>query len=178
LSGHQVLLVFPAPFSGDQSAVAWQAVNGMHYSMVGEAGPGGVLARAKKKVRHGQSVIANGSSAIWPDLEALKTTDSVAAVRQALDTWGVTTVVVPDQRDLPKYDQTLSVTFAAALITAATGKAPIHQADAWVWTGVDKAPPPVLLTTTSFTQCTSGVASRGVSVIEDVAQCMLQAPVR
>ena len=178
LSGHQVLLVFPAPFSGDQSAVAWQAVNGINYAMVGESGPGGVVSRAKKKAREGQSVIAHASSAIFPDLDLLKTTDSVAAVRQALEAWGVTTVVVPEQGGLPRYDQTLSVPFAAALITAATGKPPIHQADAWVWTDVDKSPPPILLTTTSFFQCTSGVASGGVTAVEEVTQCMLQAPVR
>ena len=178
LSGHQVLLVFPAPFSGDQSAVAWQAVNGINYAMVGESGPGGVVSRAKKKAREGQSVIAHASSAIFPDLDLLKTTDSVAAVRQALEAWGVTVVVVPEQGGLPRYDQTLSVPFAAALITAATGKPPIHRADAWVWTDVDKSPPPILLNTTSFFQCTSGVASGGVTAVEEVTQCMLQAPVR
>jgi len=178
LDSRQVLLVFPAPFSGDQSAVAWQAVNGMNYAMVGEAGPGGLVTRAKMKVQEGQAVIAHASSAIFPDLAFLKTTDSVAAVRRALDGWGVTTVVVPGQGGLPRYDQTLSVPFAAALITAATGKAPIHQAGAWVWTDVDKAPPPVLLTTASFFQCTSGVASGQVSAIEEVTQCMLRAPSR
>ena len=36
----------PAPFSGIQSAMAWQAVNGMHYSQAGGGGPQGVERRA------------------------------------------------------------------------------------------------------------------------------------
>jgi hypothetical protein len=42
----RVLLSYPAPFSGLQNAMAWQAVNGMHYSQAGGGGPQGVSARA------------------------------------------------------------------------------------------------------------------------------------
>ena len=38
----RVLLSFPAPFSGVQSALAWQAVNSMRYSQAGGGGPQGV----------------------------------------------------------------------------------------------------------------------------------------
>ena len=38
----RVLLSYPAPFSGLQSAMAWQAVNRMHYSQAGGGGPQGV----------------------------------------------------------------------------------------------------------------------------------------
>ncbi len=38
----RVLLSYPAPFSGIQSAMAWQAVNRMHYSQAGGGGPQGV----------------------------------------------------------------------------------------------------------------------------------------
>ena len=37
----RVLLSYPAPFSGIQSAMAWQAVNRMHYSQAGGGGPAG-----------------------------------------------------------------------------------------------------------------------------------------
>ena len=37
----RVLLSYPAPFSGLQSAMAWQAVNRMHYSQAVAAGPRG-----------------------------------------------------------------------------------------------------------------------------------------
>ena len=46
LPSGQVLLSFPAPFSGIQSAMAWQAVNRMHYSQAGGGGPQGVASRA------------------------------------------------------------------------------------------------------------------------------------
>ena len=42
----RVLLSYPAPFSGIQSAMAWQAVNRMHYSQAGGGGPQGVASRA------------------------------------------------------------------------------------------------------------------------------------
>ena len=38
----RVLLSYPAPFSGLQSAMTWQAVNRMHYSQAGGGGPQGV----------------------------------------------------------------------------------------------------------------------------------------
>ena len=38
----RVLLSYPAPFSGIQSAMSWQAVNRMHYSQAGGGGPQGV----------------------------------------------------------------------------------------------------------------------------------------
>ena len=42
----RVLLSYPAPFSGNQSAMAWQAVNRMQYSQAGGGGPQGVQRRA------------------------------------------------------------------------------------------------------------------------------------
>ena len=42
----RVLLTYPAPFSGIQSAMAWQAVLGMPFSLAGGGGPQGVERRA------------------------------------------------------------------------------------------------------------------------------------
>ena len=55
------------------------------------------------------------------------------AVRRALLRWGVTRVVVPDPAGLPPYEQGLHITYAIALLTAATGRQPTFEADAWVW---------------------------------------------
>jgi hypothetical protein len=82
-------------------------------------------------------------------------------------------VVVPDQADLPPYDHVTSVPFAVALITAATGQRPIHQADAWVWTGVDRTHPASLPTGSRLQECTNGVAVRGVAAVDAVAVCVL-----
>ena len=60
LKGRQVLLVFPVPYELLQSAMTWQAVNGMNYSMVGGGGPGGIPPRAGKE-RVGQTYIGRFS---------------------------------------------------------------------------------------------------------------------
>jgi hypothetical protein len=91
-----------------------------------------------------------------------------------LDNWGVTMIVIPDQTDLPLYDQTPSVVTATALITAATGERPIHQADAWVWNAVRSAPQPVRVTGAQLQGCTAGLASRGVLAVDTSTACVLR----
>jgi hypothetical protein len=176
LAGHQVLLIFPAPFTAYDNPMTWQAVNRMHYSMVEEGGPAGSLSRAGKETQ-GATVIANASSSILPgsSLRSSTSASDLASVRRALSEWGVTMVVIPDQPDLPTYDQTPSVTYAAALITAATGELPIYQADAWVWSGVDEVTPSGLPTSARFSTCTQGVASRGMSAVDAATRCVLGA---
>jgi hypothetical protein len=169
LSDHQVVLVLPA-FAEYDTAAAWQAVDGMHYTMVGEGPPAGLVERAGKE-RAGAAVIAAVStSANGPRSPKL---GDVEAVRMALDDWGVTTVVIPDQPGLPAYDQIPSVTYAAALITAATGELPIHQARAWVWTGVAQAVTRPPRATTSVAECVQGAAARGPLAVGHVTSCVL-----
>ena len=169
LTGHQVVLVLPA-YAEYDTATTWQAVDGMHYTMVGEGPPAGLDERAGKE-RAGATVIAavstssNGQGSAKPG--------DIRAVRMALDDWGVTTVVIPDQPALPAYDQIPSVTYAAAVITAATGELPIHQAGAWVWTGVDEAVTGPPLTSSSVAECAKGVATRGVLAVEHATSCVL-----
>ena len=85
-------------------------------------------------------------------------------------------VVIPDQPDLPTYDQISSVTSAAALITAATGQPPVHQSDAWVWTGVGHAHALCRSSRPRLTRCTTGVASRGVAAVRQATACVLATP--
>ena len=56
LAGKQVLLVLPAPFAVSQSAMTWQAVNRMHYSMAGTGRP----------ERHHPAGRAGGSRPVGP----------------------------------------------------------------------------------------------------------------
>jgi hypothetical protein len=172
LSGRQVLLVLPAPFAVVQSAMTWQAVDEMHFSMVGQGGPGGVLERAGNE-RAGQAVITSASFFFSPS-QTITSHDAVAD-RKALEGWGVTMVVIPDQTELPAYERIRSVTHAAALMTAATGELPIHQADAWVWTGIDRAHPSAPPTTGSLSECTAGLTYRGVPAVEKATACVLAA---
>jgi hypothetical protein len=151
--------------------MTWQAVNTMHYAMVGGAGPSAVLTRAGSE-RKGQAVIARVSYDFgFPQKIS---TDDIVAVGDALHGWGVTMVVLPDQADLPASDQPESVRLAAALITAATGRAPRFQADAWVWSGADdprSATPPA---TARFSACTAGAATRGEPAVQATTRCLLR----
>lgn len=170
LNQRQVLLVLPTPSSGIKSADAWQAVDGMPYSAVGGPGPGAVLARAGKQ-RRAQVIIAQASVSAHA-FETVTTSD-VDAVQKALRHWGTTMVVIPDQPDLPAYDQLTSVTNAAALITAATRQRPIHQANAWVWTAVNHAAPAAIPTGSRFSHCTAGLPTRGIAAVDAATKCVL-----
>jgi hypothetical protein len=88
---------------------------------------------------------------------------NIRAIRQALDGWGVTTVVVPDQPALPSYEHGRSVSYAVGLFTAALGTAPSRQSDAWVWSNADRAGPPVPLSSGVFTACTGGTGGAAVA---------------
>ncbi len=177
LPPHQVLLIFPTPFTAYDNPMTWQAVNRMHYSMAEQGGPAGSLSRAGKETA-GAVALANASTSFLqgPSLRSATSAGDLESVRKALSDWGVTMVVLPDQPDLPTYDQIPSVTYAAALITAATGKLPIHLADAWVWSGVGGTSPTAVPTSVRFSMCTQGAASRGVSGVEAATRCVLEAP--
>jgi hypothetical protein len=174
LPGHQVLLTFTQPSIWENNPMAWQAVDRMRYSTVNESGPAGLLERAGAE-RKGATVIAAASSSLddGSSSQVLLSTNDIVAVRDALHEWGVTTVVIPDQPGLASYDQISSVTLVAALMTAAIGQRPIHQADAWVWTGVDRTRPLTVPTGARLQECTNGAAVRGVTAVDAVTACVL-----
>jgi hypothetical protein len=169
LPGHQVILAFPVPFDLLQSAMTWQAVDTMSYAMVGGGGPGSIAQRAGKE-RAGQNYIATLSA--FGSSQPI-TPKEVRAVRQALNGWGVTMVVIPDPAPLPRYEQLGAVRETAVLMTAATGSAPIRQAGAWVWSGVDRAGAPVLLSAARSTTCGAGPAVGSVTSIYRSTACVL-----
>ncbi len=173
LPAHQVLLILPAPFTSFDNSMTWQAVDHMSFSMVGEGGPGGILVQAGKELR-GATVLAAASTPTGA--AGALTAQKVAEVHQAIRDWGVTMVVIPDQPDLPTYDQISSVTSAAALITAATGRPPVHQSDAWVWPAVKGTFPAESADTATLGRCTTGVSSRGVPAVRRATACVLATP--
>ena len=147
----QVLFVFQV-----EPALMWQAVDYMHFSIAEGGGPGAIFAQEPKE--------APGLDAIGDALFAYGiahpiTPSDVLAVQQVLGDWKVTMVVIPDEPRLPVYDQIPSVTVAAALVTAVTGRLPVHQSGAWVWTGVNRSSSPVLISTERFSQCTLGLTT-------------------
>ena len=171
LNQHQVVLAFPVPFDLFQSSMTWQAVDSMSFSQVGGGGPGSLLARAGSEAS-GQNVIGVLSTSGTSDIS----TDDILAVREALQGWGVTTVVIPDGTRLPRYEQPPGTRTTAVLMAAAIGRAPIRQADAYVWTGVDQAGPPVLAAHPGL--CVAGLPKNGtVASIDRSVACVLAAPV-
>jgi hypothetical protein len=170
LGPDQVVLAFPVPFALFQSAMTWQAVDGMSFAMVGGGGPDALPARAGREAA-GQTDIGNLS--ISSAASQTITPKEVVAVRQALDGWGVTMVVVPDPTHLPTYEQLHLVRDATVLMTAATGQPPVRQADAWVWTGVDRAGPPILASGEHLTACGAGPPDGTVASIDRSTACVL-----
>jgi len=135
----RVLLSYPAPFSGIQVAMGWQAVDAMSYSQAGGGGPQGVLARAGS-ASAGFSVLrtlAFGIGVAPPS----GTPAQLAAVRHAITVWGVNTVVVAPEPGAPFYLRGHDPTYAAALMTAVLGRLPRIEAGAWVWYHVTGAAP-------------------------------------
>ena len=172
LSQKQVVLAFPVPFLLIQSAMTWQAVDGMAFAMVGGGGPDALPERAGPETL-GQSYIGGLSISGGPQTI---TPEEVTAVRQALEGWGVTTVVVPDLSRLPSYDRVHLVRTIAVVMTAATGELPIRQADAWVWTDVGHAPAPVLSSSAALGACSAGSPDGTVTSIERSTACALAGP--
>jgi hypothetical protein len=170
LPPNQVLLVFPFAFR--QSNMTWQAVDRMRYAMVGGGGPNSLLSRAGKEQAGDRFLaylsFAGGSQEI--------VAGEVAAVRSALDGWGVTGIVLPDPKGLAEYDRTAAVRSIVVLTTAATGRAPDYRAHAWVWSGVDRAGPAVNPTARQLASCAEGTADGSVASIQASAACILAQP--
>ena len=134
LPSGRVLLSYPAPFSGIQSAMSWQAVNRMHYSQAGGGGPQGQAFRAGSAAP-GFTVLSRlGFDVSVP--QPVGTPAQYAAVRHALDVWQVDTVVIATNLGAPALQQGHDPTYAAAFMTAALGVMPTLQAGAWVWDDV------------------------------------------
>jgi hypothetical protein len=170
LPAGQVVLSYPAPFSGLQSSLAWQAVNHMSYAQAGGGGPEGIASRAGK-AEAGFDVLFGASLPLGP--APGPSAPNLSAIRQALAIWQVTMVVVPDQPALPSYDQGRSSAYAVGLMTAALGRAPHFDHSAWVWSSVNTVvAPPTAVTQTRFDACTTDPAV--VSASHDaVAACVL-----
>jgi hypothetical protein len=166
----QVVLAVPAPFSLIQSAMTWQAVDGLDFAMVGGSGPEGIPARAGPE-RAGMEVVSAASiSFVGPPGP---TASNIRALRRALAGWGVTLVVMPDPGNLPRYDRGTSPSSALGLFTVALGRPPHFVDDAWVWSGVGTPGPVLSVAGPAFDRCTGPALGRGDP--EAVPDCVLAA---
>ena len=171
LHDHQVVLSFPVPSAFMQSAMTWQAVNRMHYSMAGGGGPNGLISRAGSEAA-GQTILGKLSIAD-PSPAAVRVTSAQAsAVRRALGGWGVTTVVLPDTAHLPTYVHVNQIRSIVVLLTAATGRPPVRQADAWVWSGFAGSHRVAIPGTAELTRCGAGPAVGPLASIAQAAECV------
>jgi hypothetical protein len=191
LPGHAVVLALPAPFTtttpgvkwetpdGEhhllasgwkQAALTWHALSGQRYSLVGSGGLG-VGAKHDAGEDQGQNIITRVTFAYGSSPTV--TSSDIIAVHRALSDWGVTTVVLPDQPELPSYDQVASVTAMAALLSAATGAKPAHVADAWVWRQVNHDNPQAYLDAAQYQRCTSGLTTSGAVAVHRTTACVL-----
>ncbi len=149
----QVVLAYPVPFAGLQSSEAWQAVTTMRWAQAGGGGPQGQPSRAGA-ARAGFEVLSAASLPLGP--APYPTASAAAAVRRSLSLWRVTTMVVPDQPDLPAYEQGRAASYAVGFLTAVLGAAPVYEDRAWVWDAVAAAPAPVPASGAAFDHCTTG----------------------
>ncbi len=174
LPAGRVLLSYPAPFSGLQNAMAWQAVNRMHYSQAGGGGPQGVPARAGS-AKAGYEVLSLLDFGVGHP-EPAGTPAQYAAVRHALSVWQVNTVVIATDPAAPRVEQGHDPVYAAAFMTAALGRQPTLEAGAWVWNNVRlRRSGPLVLKAGTLATCTAaaeptpGVFHASMRVAECVA---------
>ena len=167
----QVVLTYPAAFGGIQSPMAWQAVVRMPFSLVGGGGPGSVPQRAGAE-RPGFIVLSNAT--VFLDQATAYQPSSVAQVRRALQGWGTTLVVIPDQPELPAYDKGFNTAYAVALITAALGAPPGYVARAWTWSVPAHPPPSLTVDPAAFRSCVGNV-NFPVGDRRSVPNCMVAA---
>jgi hypothetical protein len=170
LSGGQVVLAYPAPFTLVQSAMAWQAVDSLRFALVGGSGPEGLPARAGSEKAGFEVVSAMSFSLDGPPAPSAA---NIEAVREALAGWGVTIVVVPDPSGLPRYDQGTNPASALGMFTVVIGRQPQFYDDAWVWTSVQSPGPRLVTTTEAFARCT-GVPLLGASSGRAVTSCVFK----
>ena len=172
----KVLLSYPAPFSGVQSAMAWQAVNRMTYSQAGGGGPLGVVSRVGSAAPGFRVLTMLGLGAGEEDPAG--TPAQYAAVRHALAVWQVTTVVVATLPGAPVRERGRDPAYAAAFMTAALGRVPTVQAGAWVWDDLRReTKPPLHVRPGALETCANRAAGRPNDVVAtgSVTTCVASA---
>jgi hypothetical protein len=164
----QVVLTVPAPFTLIQAAMAWQAIDSLHFALVGGGGPGGLPVRAGKE-RAGLVVVSAASFSLTGPPKP--TAANVTVLRRALAGWGVTQVVIPDPATLPRYDRGTSTASALGLFTLAVGRPPQYVDGSWVWSAVRTPAPVRSISTTAFASCTT--AAVGSNGHDAVGACVM-----
>jgi len=126
-------VVLGLPWGLSQTSV-WQAVGGMRFVMAGGdafvPGPNGHVEDRPPRGSAEAALTDLSTFAVKPE----PTAAVARVIRRSLARWGVTDVVVTPSVIDAAYD--------VGFLSAVLGMLPKVQAGAWVWTGVDHAPPP------------------------------------
>jgi hypothetical protein len=164
----QVLLTYPFATADSQSAIPWQAIDGMGYQMAGGGGPAGTVVHAGSH-KLGFAVLRAASVPLLaaPTMSAT----NLSSVRSAMSAWRVTMVVVPDSGALPIYDRARGTTYGVAFFSAVLGSAPSHQDGAWVWSVNASSHPAIPLTASAFAACV-GSGSATPQLPAQAARCV------
>ncbi|MDA8355245.1 MAG: hypothetical protein M0Z95_02845 [Actinomycetota bacterium] len=170
----QVLLAYPAPFSGIQSALTWQATSGIPYAQVGGSGPESTPSRAGAER---PAVQALTDLAFLDPSAVLADPAAPSAIRSALHAWEVTTVVVPTRRDLPLVVSGQDSRVAAAYMTDVIGRAPVFTDGAWVWSGHLLSRPALDLSAAALQDCVAQAEKPG-ETMRALPACVLGAAAR
>jgi len=132
LPSGQVVLGFPF-FDASANLLSVQALNSMHYSIVGGTGPSWLDARQPGPTRAGYELVKQlASAASAPFMAPTASPRQAVALHVALAYWGVTYVVVPFDRGPNTSGVARSPAFEATWLTSALGR-PSVQHGAWVW---------------------------------------------
>jgi hypothetical protein len=161
LPGHQVVLVLPMPYFLENS-LTWQALDHMNYDLVSGVGPEGDPSRNGRNAS-AQEFLDNLATPITAP--PVVTPEVITTVRRTLDRWGVTTIVIPTDGNLPFWQWRVnSVPISVAFMTLVTGTRPVLRNNAWVWYGVEHSGPPTTVSTSAFDACTSTLPTTTSSV--------------
>ncbi|MGH3157166.1 MAG: hypothetical protein ACRDNF_11390, partial [Streptosporangiaceae bacterium] len=179
LPAGRVLLSYPVAFSGIQTAMAWQAIDTMHYAQAGGGGPEGTFARAGgAKAGFGALAYLAFGISNPPPTTRLST---LLSVRHAMAIWGVNTVVIAPDTGAPALQQGHDPTYAAGFMTAVIGRLPTIEDGAWVWNNVSlRSTRPLHEKSTTLTTCVAIAeqSSRGHPYVQGqpatmkIADCM------
>jgi len=165
-----VVLAYPFAAAPQDPVAAWQAIDGMRFAVAEGGGPGDIASRQGRD-RPGFETLYDVSWAFAPPADAAPAT--LGSLRLALADWGVTTVVVPDQGALPPAERGAHPALAVALITAATGRAPVLEHDALVWRSLRAPDTPHPLAASALARCAGGGDAVDPGALAGVAACVL-----
>lgn len=166
-----VLLTLPFPAGRVSEAMAWQAVDGFSFDLAG--------AYAKLPGPTGQADYGGlPGSAEWLLAQLTEPTGALpvptpaaaSAVRAAIRRWHVTAVVATGRQLGALYP----AQYAAAIMTAVMGRAPLVEDGAWVWRLPADEGPPLAVSPSALDACV-GLADHHTVPLDTVPDCVVVA---